>query len=82
MNSISTLAGVISGLATMALLFKPVFGSAAEFWECLRYWMTPDFFSWISGEGMEDFFAELKLGVWCVCGIAVGLGVSSLIGSI
>ena len=82
MNSIGILAGVISGLATMALLFKPFFGTAAEFWECLRYSMTPDILSWISGEGMDDFIAELKLGVWCVCGIAVGIGVNSLIAGI
>ena len=59
MNSISTLAGVISGLAMMALLFKPVFGTAAEFWECLRYWMTPDIFSWFNGEGIPRNMASV-----------------------
>lgn len=78
MDSFGTLAGVISGLATMALLFKPFFGSFEEFGECIRYWFTPDIFSWFSGEGMDGFWAELKLAAWGISGLAVGFGVNAL----
>ncbi len=66
---------IAAGLVTLVLLFKPFFGGSEDFFECLRYSLQPDFFSWIQGEWAEDFWAELKLSLWVGSGFAVGLGV-------
>ena len=66
--------GVVAGIAALALLFKPFFGDASGFWECLRFWLTPDIFSLFRGEWTEDWWAEMKLGFWLMCGGVVGFG--------
>lgn len=38
-----------------------IFGSWAGFGESIRYMLTPDAWSWIRGEWMEDTWAEMKL---------------------
>jgi len=50
------------------------FGSWEDFLECLKFWLTPDIFSWFYGEGVDDWWAETKLGFWlfsCVCCVVV-----------
>jgi len=61
------------GVVALAVLFKPFFGSLADFWECVRFWLTPDAVSLFRGQWGEDWWAEMKLGVWLVCGGAVGV---------
>ena len=63
---------IAAGLLTLALLFKPFFGDLGGFLECLRFWLTPDIFSLFRGEWAEDWWAEMKLGMWLICGVAVG----------
>jgi|GEM_PF-266854 hypothetical protein len=62
------------GVVFAALLFKPFFGDWSGFWDCVKFWMKPDWISWWQGEGVEDWWAEMKLGVWIllagVCGVA------------
>jgi hypothetical protein len=76
--------GIIAGIAVLVLFFKPVFGDAGCFWECVRFWLTPDILSLFRGEWGEDWWAEMKLGVWLFCGGAIGFavycGVSKLFG--
>jgi len=66
--------GFIAGIIVLALLFKPVFGDASQFWECVRFWFTPDVFSLFRGEWAADRWAEMKLGFWLLCGAAAGFG--------
>lgn len=40
---------------------KVIFGSFGEFWECLKFWLTPDVISIFRGEWEEDMWAELKM---------------------
>jgi hypothetical protein len=76
--------GIIAGIVTLALLFKPIFGDASGFRECVRFWFTPDILSLFRGEWDRDWWAEMKLGFWLICGVATGIavytGVSKLIG--
>ena len=72
-----TVVAVIIGVVVMALLWKPIFGSAGNFWDCLKFWIKPDFISMFQGEWMEDFVAELKLGLWFAAGIGSGYAVFS-----
>ena len=75
MGTIGIVAGIFCGLGTAALLFKPFFGDAEGFSECLWYSLKPDILSWLNGEGIDDWWAETKLGIWLLCGSAVGYGV-------
>jgi len=66
---------VVVGLTVMIILFKPFFGNFSGFLECVRYNITPDIFSWFRGEGMKDWWAEMRLGGWALCGFGSGYGV-------
>ncbi|MBX7259597.1 MAG: hypothetical protein K1Y02_24780 [Candidatus Hydrogenedentes bacterium] len=44
-------------------LGKLLFGNWENFDEAVRFLFTPDVFSWIRGEGIEDWWAEMKLGL-------------------
>ena len=58
-------------LGTLAVLNVPLYLGLGRIafrdWEgvreALRYWITPDWWSWISGRGFDDAWAELKI-VW------------------
>ena len=67
--------GIIAGIAVLFLLFRPLFGDASGFWECIRFWFTPDIFSLFRGEWGQDWWAEMKLGFWLFCGGVVGFAV-------
>ncbi len=61
-----------TGCLAAWLLFSLFFDDWDDFMECLRYYFTPDFISWLRGEGPEDAWAELKLFVYF--GLAIGTG--------
>ena len=69
--------GIAAGGVVLALLFKPFFGDWGGFWDCVRFWFTPDIISLFCGEWEEDRWAEMKLGLWLVCGGIVGFAVYS-----
>ncbi len=64
--------GLATGVFFMAILFKPLFGNAEGFLECVKFWLKPDIFSFFSGEYHKDRISEMKLGLWLIAGIASG----------
>jgi hypothetical protein len=67
-------------LAVLGVLNVPVyiligwvlFGAWSEFWESIKFWLTPDIISWFRGERWEDAWAETRLLLFVVlCVIAV-----------
>lgn len=51
------------------LVGKLFFRGWDDFWESIKFWFTPDILSLFLGQFWEDFFAELKLGLFLVtCG--------------
>jgi len=67
----------ITALIVLALLNIPLyvfwgklmFGGWGEFFEAVKFWLTPDVFSMFRGEWGEDMMAEFKLGffvIWCI----------------
>ena len=64
---------VLAGLASMALFFRWFFGDREEFFECIRFWLTPDIISLFRGEWGDDWWAEWKLGFWFLMGIVPGV---------
>ena len=69
---LSVLAGIGVTLAVGAVLFGFFFDGLDDFLECVRYYFTPDILSLFRGEYSEDWWAELKLGLWI--GLSVGSG--------
>jgi hypothetical protein len=65
------------GLIIAVLLWKPFFRDGSGFWECVKYSLKPDWISWWQGEGMEDWWCSLKLGVWLF--LSLGCGILALI---
>jgi hypothetical protein len=51
---------------------KVLFGGWVEFLDAVKFWFTPDVFSLFRGEYADDFWAELKIGLFVVlCGACV-----------
>ena len=46
----------------------------AELMEAIRYWFTPDMWSFFRGEFFEDFWAEIKLGLYFACCVGLVMG--------
>lgn len=67
----------IVGIGVAGLLWKPFFGDIDEFFDCIKYWFKPDILSFFDGEGWEDRWAELKLGVWIGLSVAAGIAAFS-----
>jgi len=54
------------------LLGRLIFRDWQGFWECVKYWLTPDIISAFRGDYFEDWTSELKLFLWLiVCGVCV-----------
>lgn len=64
MEILAIVLAVIVGIAVAALLFKPFFGNAEEFFRCVKFYFTPDVFSFFRGEFWDDWWAETKIGFW------------------
>lgn len=79
MNSIIGFIKVILAIAASAgvakLLWKPFFGDMETFQDCIRFWLTPDFFSMMRGEYGQDWFAEMRLGLWIGLSVAAGAAI-------
>lgn len=73
MTLITTVA-ILAGVATLAALFKPLFGDWEELIECICIALQPDILSWFQGELGSDWWAEIKLGFWFFCSLAAGYG--------
>jgi hypothetical protein len=51
------------------LFYRFLFSDLDEFFQAIFYWFKPDLWSLFDGSFMEDFWAELKLGLFFVlCG--------------
>lgn len=51
-----------------------------SFGEAIYYWFKPDILSWFDGEHTDDFFAELKLGLFiAACGGLVWVEATRLV---
>lgn len=73
------IAGLATALIVLGLLFKPIFDDIDGFGDCVRFWLTPDIWSWMQGEGYDDWWAEMKLFAWLLLGGGAGFGVFSLL---
>ncbi len=67
-----TITAIVCGIIDIPLFIligKLMFGSWEDFWEAIKFWLTPDIWSAFSGEYWEDRWAEMKLGFFILlCG--------------
>lgn len=69
MNHVPLIAAIVVGMITFSILFQPFFGEKKDFWECVGYFFTPDFLSWLGKDLQRDYAKSMKLGVFLVlCG--------------
>lgn len=68
----------IASLTTAYMLFTLLFESREEFFECVKFWFTPDIVSALRGNYFEGSWAEFKLWIWIVASVLVGYGTYQL----
>ena len=76
MEGFSVGVGIAAGVGVLVLMFKPIFGNAQGFGQCVKFWLTPDVFSLFRGEYCEDRWNEMKLGLWIAMGVITSVCVS------
>jgi len=67
------LAASLLGLFVAVCFFKPFFEDWSGFWECLKFWQTPDVISMFRGEWIDNKWARLKLFIWF--GLSIGTAI-------
>jgi hypothetical protein len=66
-NIMDTTGWIVLGITNIPVYFLlgwVWFKDWEDFWESVRFWLTPDILSAIRGEFMDDWWAEMKLGFW------------------
>lgn len=80
MEALQIPGAILAGLVSMGLLFPVFFRDMDAFLEALRHWFTPDIISLFQGEWFEDQWNELKILIWILMGVGVGIGAFQLLG--
>lgn len=70
--------GILVGIVTAILMYKVIFSGEDDFFECIRYWFTPDIVSMFRGQYWDDNWAQLKFFIWLGVSVAVGYGVYNI----
>jgi hypothetical protein len=61
----------IVNIPVYVFLAKLFFNTWDELGEAIAFWITPDIISAFRGEFWEDWWAELKLGVWILSCVGI-----------
>jgi hypothetical protein len=65
---VAEVCGVVTGIVILALLFKPFFGDASNFWKCVRFCFSSAIFSRFLGDVSGNNWSEMQLLFWLFCG--------------
>ena len=68
----------IAGIVALVIMYRVLFSGKDDFFNCIKFWFTPDVVSMFRGEYWEDHWAEFKLLIWLGSGVGVWYGFSSL----
>jgi hypothetical protein len=72
MSTVGWIILVVANIRLYWLVGWVVFKDWGDFWECVKFWLTPDIISLFRGEWIEDQWAQMKLFVWlALCAGAV-----------
>ena len=73
----ASMAFIVCGIVNIPLFIligKWLFGDWYEFWDAIKFWLTPDVVSLLTGSYWADNKAELKLGVFVLLMIGIVVG--------
>ncbi|GEM_PF-1140081 len=51
-------------LGATAVMWRMLFDALDDFWDCIKFWLKPDWWSMLKGQWLEDTWAELRLALW------------------
>lgn len=71
-DNLPLVAAVSVGVLTFVILFKPFFGKKKDFWECVVYYLKPNFFSWLDKDLERDYAKSMKLGLFLLLCFGAG----------
>ncbi len=84
MNLVALIPAMIVALGVARVIFRLFFEDSAEFWECVRFSLTPDLFSLFRGEWLEDIVKSFKLSLYTsfigIAGVATYFGIENIAG--
>ena len=84
MNYLTLASSLIVAFFVARLLFRLLFDGINDFWECVRFAITPDLFSLFRGEFFEDMAKSFKLSLFLILVGASGMltyhGIDSITG--
>lgn len=61
------------GVATLILTIPIFFSGLDDFWQCVKYALTPDIISWLRGEWGDDWRSENRIFLWMLAAAVVAL---------
>jgi hypothetical protein len=64
-----------------AIPFKLFFGDKADFWECVKYGIKPNFFSWLDKDLQQDCGKSMKRGIYVLLCAGAGYAAYPGVGS-
>ena len=67
--------GVITAVAGLIATWRIMFRDWNDFADCLKFAMTPDFLSWLSGDLLDDWLGSWRFGIWLATGAIPGIAV-------
>jgi len=67
-----SIVGVLGFIITAGLTFNFFFSSKEDFFDCVKYYLTPDIWSILKGQFHQDFFAEAKIFFWLILSLGMG----------
>ncbi len=81
----STTGWIILGIVNIPVYFGlgwVFFKGWEDFWESVRFFLTPDIFSLFNGEYWDDWWGEMKLGLWIAACVGCVLAEAHLIAKV
>jgi hypothetical protein len=64
MSTVGWIILMVANLPLYWLVGWVLFKDWDNFWDCIKFWLTPDIISLFRGEWIEDQWAQMKLFVW------------------
>ncbi len=63
-HTVLVLSLAVVNIPAYYLLYRLFYRDAQEFIDAIWFWIKPDFWSLLDGEYWDDFWAEMKLGLF------------------
>ncbi len=75
------LLSILAVLVVLRLTFNWFFDDLDDLMEAVKLWFTPEIITVFRGKWGDEMWAELKIFVWLVLGVAAGFSVHAFLNS-